>query len=90
LGDLWRFNAELFASDAVDEAAVLSGLGPRWGDLKDEWFGEMSQILAAAQLEAPASTPFLSTGKQGTHSEHMGFILAELQYLQRAYPGGTW
>ena len=90
LDDLWRFGAELFASDAVDEAAAQSGLGPRWGDMKDEWFAEMSAILAEAGLDVPASTPFLSTGKQGKHSEHMGFILAELQYLQRAFPGGTW
>jgi ring-1,2-phenylacetyl-CoA epoxidase subunit PaaC len=90
LDELWRFGAELFESDAVDEAAAQSGLGPRWGDMKDEWFAEMGAILSAAQLEVPAAAKFLSTGKQGRHSEHMGFILAEMQYLQRAYPGGTW
>ncbi|MEJ6022152.1 1,2-phenylacetyl-CoA epoxidase subunit PaaC [Ramlibacter sp. PS4R-6] len=90
LDDLWRFGAELFASDAVDEAAAQSGLGPRWGDLKDAWLAEMGTVLAAAQLEVPATAPFLSNGKQGVHSEHMGFILTEMQYLQRAFPGGTW
>ena len=90
LEDLWRFGAELFASDAVDEAAAEAGLGPRWGDLKDEWFAEMGAILGEAQLAVPASVPFLSTGKHGRHSEHMGYILAEMQYLQRAYPGGVW
>jgi len=90
LEDLWRFGAELFASDAIDEAAAEAGLGPRWGDLKDEWFAEMGAILGEAQLAVPASVPFLSTGKHGRHSEHMGYILAEMQYLQRAYPGGVW
>jgi len=90
LEDLWRFGAELFASDAVDEAAAQAGLGPRWGDLKDEWFGEITAILGEAGLGVPASVPFLSTGKQGRHSEHMGYVLAEMQYLQRAYPGGVW
>lgn len=90
LDELWRFGAELFASDAIDEAAVRSGLGPRWGDLEDEWSAEMSAILSEAQLQMPAAVPFLSTGKQGRHSEHMGYILAEMQYLQRAYPGGVW
>jgi len=90
LNDLWRFNAELFASDAVDEAAAQSGIGPRWGDIKDDWLAEMSTILGEAQLEMPAAVPFLSTGKLGRHSEHMGFILAEMQHLQRAYPGGVW
>jgi ring-1,2-phenylacetyl-CoA epoxidase subunit PaaC len=90
LNDLWRFSAELFVSDAIDEAAAQSGLGPRWGDLKNEWLAEMNEILSESQLSAPADVPFLSTGKQGRHSEHMGFILAEMQHLQRAYPGGVW
>ena len=90
LGDLWRFGAELFASDAIDEAAAQSGLGPRWGDLKDAWLAEMAQVFDEAGLSLPAPVAFLSTGKTGVHSEHMGFILAEMQHLQRAYPGGTW
>lgn len=90
LNELWRFSAELFASDKVDDAAALAGIGPRWGDLKEAWFGEMTAILGEAQLEVPAAVPFLSTGKVGRHSEHMGRILAEMQYLQRAYPGGVW
>jgi len=90
IDELWRFGAELFESDAVDEAAAKSGLGPRWGDLKTDWSKEMDSILSEAQLAAPAETTFLSTGKQGRHSEHMGFILTDMQYLQRAFPGGTW
>jgi ring-1,2-phenylacetyl-CoA epoxidase subunit PaaC len=50
----------------------------------------MTQILDEAGLPMPQATPFLSTGKTGVHSEHMGFILAEMQHLQRAYPGGVW
>lgn len=87
---LWHYQAELFASDAVDEQAQASGLGPRWGELKDAWTAEMQQIFDAATLPMPAEVAFLSTGKQGKHSEHMGFILAEMQHLQRAYPGGVW
>jgi ring-1,2-phenylacetyl-CoA epoxidase subunit PaaC len=90
LRDLWPYAAELFAADEIDEAAAAGGLGPRWSELQAAWQADMNQILAAATLQAPATTPFLSTGKQGRHSEHMGRILAELQYLQRAYPGGTW
>src|SRR5690606_3499027 len=90
LAQLWPYTAELFAGDAVDEQAHASGLGPRWGDLQDEWQAEMQAILQAAGLQAPADSAFRSTGKQGRHSEHMGRILAEMQYLQRAYPGGAW
>lgn len=90
LAQLWPYHAELFASDAVDQSAAESGLGPRWGDLKEGWLAEMTQILAEAGLALPAATAFLSTGKTGVHSEHMGYILAEMQQLQRAYPGGVW
>ena len=52
---------------------------------------EMAQILAAADLAVPeGEIKFRSAGKRGVHSEHMGFILAEMQYLQRSYPGGVW
>jgi ring-1,2-phenylacetyl-CoA epoxidase subunit PaaC len=80
----------LFASDAIDAQAQASGLGPRWGDLREAWLAEMTQILDEAGLAIPAATPFLSTGKTGVHSEHMGFILADMQHLQRSYPGGVW
>ncbi|HYD75826.1 1,2-phenylacetyl-CoA epoxidase subunit PaaC [Ramlibacter sp.] len=90
LGQLWRYAAELFAADAVDEAAARSGLGPSWAELKAPWEAEMATILSAAGLQAPAAGTFLSTGKRGVHSEHMGYILAEMQHLQRAYPGGVW
>jgi ring-1,2-phenylacetyl-CoA epoxidase subunit PaaC len=90
LDHLWRFHAELFASDAVDEHAARTGLGPRWSELEEGWQAEMGAILAEARLDVPAASGFLSTGKQGVHSEHMGFILGEMQHLQRAYPGGVW
>jgi ring-1,2-phenylacetyl-CoA epoxidase subunit PaaC len=90
IDDLWIYGAELFASDAVDESAHAGGLGPRWGDLKEDWFNEMGAIFSEAGLAIPAESKFLSTGKRGAHSEHMGFILAEMQQLQRAYPGGVW
>jgi ring-1,2-phenylacetyl-CoA epoxidase subunit PaaC len=90
LRDLWPYAAELFADDEIDEHAAVIGAGPRWSELRVAWESEMNAILAAATLEAPAATPFLSAGKRGVHSEHMGYVLAELQFLQRAYPGGTW
>ena len=90
LAQLWPYSAELFDLDAVDEAAHASGLGPRWADLQGEWQGEMQAILAAADLSAPQTTAFRSTGKRGVHSEHLGPMLAEMQYLQRSFPGGVW
>jgi ring-1,2-phenylacetyl-CoA epoxidase subunit PaaC len=90
LAALWRYTPELFESDATDEAAAASGLGPRASDLHEPWLAEMTAILDEAGLSVPAATPFRSTGRQGVHSEHLGYILSELQYLQRAFPGGVW
>jgi len=90
LADLWRYTPELFESDAVDAAAHATGLGPRVADLRGPWLAEMAAVFDAAGLAIPAESGFRSTGTRGVHSEHMGFILAEMQHLQRSYPGGVW
>ncbi|HSN31616.1 MAG TPA: 1,2-phenylacetyl-CoA epoxidase subunit PaaC [Ideonella sp.] len=90
LAGLWPYAVELFESDAVDEAAAAAGLGPRWAELREPWLAALRAVLDEAGLAVPADTAFRSTGKQGRHSEHMGYILAEMQYLQRAYPGAVW
>ncbi len=87
---LWPYSRELFQSDAIDDAAAASGLGPRWAELRDPWIAAMRDALDAAGLAMPAETAFLSSGRLGIHSEHMGHMLAEMQYLQRSYPGGAW
>ena len=86
----WPFTAEMFAADAVDDAAQASGLGPARSSLREAWEAEIAECFAEAQLAVPAATRFVSTGSVGVHSEHMGFILAEMQGLQRAHPGGKW
>ena len=90
LARLWRYTPELFDADAIDEAAQARGLGPRWADLREAWLVEMAAILGEATLDPPQASAFCSTGKRGRHSEHMGYLLTEMQYLQRAYPGGVW
>ena len=91
LDSLWPYTTELFVPDAVDEHAHVSRLGPRWADVEADWLDDVRQMLAAADLELPAQAGrFRSTGRLGRHSEHMGYLLAEMQYLQRSYPGGVW
>jgi ring-1,2-phenylacetyl-CoA epoxidase subunit PaaC len=90
LARAWPYVAELFVADEVDAAALASGLGPSRAELREPWHADVSAVLAEAKVEPPAATPFVSTGTQGQHSEHLGFILAELQYLPRRYPGGVW
>lgn len=87
---LWNYVAELFDSDAIDEAASTSGLGPRWSDLRAAWTADLAAVYAEAGLAAQNERAFRSHGKVGRHSEHLGYMLTELQYLQRTYPGGTW
>ena len=84
------YTAEFFADDAVDVAAVAAGLGPARNSLRNSWLAEVSAVLGQAQLAWPAPTPFISTGTLGRHSEHMGFILAEMQTLQRQHPRARW
>jgi ring-1,2-phenylacetyl-CoA epoxidase subunit PaaC len=87
---LWPYVAEIFEGDAIDDAAAATGFGPRWADLQDEWRREFGAVLSAGGLELPAERAFRSSGKSGRHSEHLGYVLAEMQFLQRAYPGGVW
>jgi ring-1,2-phenylacetyl-CoA epoxidase subunit PaaC len=87
---LWPYTAEWFDDDAVDAHAAQTGLGPAWSTLEPAWRAEVEPVLAEAKLAPPAPVPFRSTGKQGRHSEHMGYLLAEMQSVQRAFPGATW
>jgi ring-1,2-phenylacetyl-CoA epoxidase subunit PaaC len=84
------FVAEMFARDAIDVAAETTGLGPARDTLRAAWQAEVDLVFAEAQLRWPAATPFVSTGSQGVHSEHLGYLLAEMQMLQRQVPGGRW
>ncbi|WP_341891974.1 1,2-phenylacetyl-CoA epoxidase subunit PaaC [Variovorax sp. YR752] len=87
---LWPYTAECFVDDAIDAQAQASGLGPAWGSLKEAWMAELQPVFDEAGLVPLADTPFRSTGKRGVHSEHMGFLLAEMQSLPRAFPGAVW
>jgi ring-1,2-phenylacetyl-CoA epoxidase subunit PaaC len=90
LETLWPYTRELFAGDAVDAAAVADGVGVAPGSLEARWRREVAAVLAKATLCIPEDTPFLSQGRRGRHSEHLGHLLAEMQVLQRTHPGATW
>ena len=90
LNQLWPYTTEMLSNDAVDETAHDNGLGPRFGDVKTDWLADVNAVLTAATLQAPKASAFVSTGKVGRHSEHMGFLLADMQHLQRSFPGGVW
>jgi ring-1,2-phenylacetyl-CoA epoxidase subunit PaaC len=87
---LWPYTAEFFVDDALDCAANSAGLLPLPSSLQAAWEATVLPVLAEATLAVPARTPFLSTGRQGRHTEHMGHLLAPMQSMQRTYPGCTW
>jgi ring-1,2-phenylacetyl-CoA epoxidase subunit PaaC len=86
----WPYVAEMFEDDRDDDAAAAAGLGPRPSELQAAWTAALAPVWAAARVQPPAPAAFRSLGRQGRHSEHMGPLLAEMQVLQRSYPGGTW
>jgi ring-1,2-phenylacetyl-CoA epoxidase subunit PaaC len=86
----WPYTAELFAADDVDAAAEATGLGPSRAALRAAWLSEVGEVLDEAGLAMPPASAFVSTGTRGAHSEHLGFILAEMQSVQRRFPGGRW
>ena len=87
---LWPYTAEFFAANPTDEAIAAAAIGPAWSELEAAWAAAVVPVLNEATLTVPARTPFKSYGKFGRHSEHLGHLLSEMQYLQRTYPGAQW
>jgi len=88
---LWMYTGEMFNYDAVDSAMVAAGIAPPSELLRAAFLEHVAEIFAEATLVMPAPDAWMQKGgKQGTHTEHLGFILAEMQFLQRAYPGAEW
>jgi ring-1,2-phenylacetyl-CoA epoxidase subunit PaaC len=90
LDSLWRYAAELFAPDPMEQQAAAAGIGPEWSSLEPAWRARVEPVLEEATLRIPPPTGFRSTGKTGVHTEHLGHLLAEMQWMQRAYPGMKW
>ena len=90
IDELWIFTGELFESDAVDEALVSEGIAADLSQLRQPWRAQIGAILDEATLKVPTENWTRRGGKQGVHSEHLGYILAEMQFLQRAYPDANW
>jgi ring-1,2-phenylacetyl-CoA epoxidase subunit PaaC len=93
LEELWRFTGELCAADEIDEAMAAAGHAPLPSDVAARWSALLGEALAEAGLDPPAGTlggTVEPCGRRGEHTEHLGQLLAELQYLPRAYPGTRW
>jgi ring-1,2-phenylacetyl-CoA epoxidase subunit PaaC len=88
---LWMYSGEAFVYDALDEAMVAQGVAPAAAGLRAAFLEHVAEIFAEATLAMPDPQAWMQQGgKKGRHSEHLGYILAEMQFLQRAYPGAEW
>ena len=94
LDDLWPYTGEMFAGDAIDQALAADGLVPDPAALCDEWLASVRAVADEATLTLPSGEWMQGMrgrgGKQGVHTEYLGHLLTEMQFLQRAYPGAQW
>ena len=88
--DLSRYIEELFYQDEVDEILIKEGIAADTASFKEEYYNNINAVLSEATLSLPEKMWQLDGGRKGVHSEHLGFLLAELQYMQRTYPGMEW
>ena len=88
---LWMYSGEVFIYDEIDQAMVEQGVAPAAESLRTSFMAHVAEIFAEATLSMPDPAAWMQQGgKKGRHSEHLGYILAEMQFLQRAYPGSEW
>jgi ring-1,2-phenylacetyl-CoA epoxidase subunit PaaC len=86
----WNYTGELFKMDETDTILLDFGIAADLETIKAKWQLNVKEVLTEATLEMPETLGFQKGGREGRHSEHLGFLLTELQYMQRAYPNMTW
>lgn len=87
---LWPYTAELFAECDLDRLMSTKGVAPSLAEVRTAWDARIDELLSDATLQRPADRPYRWYGKRGEHSEHLGYMLAEMQHMQRTYPGARW
>ncbi|MED5610981.1 1,2-phenylacetyl-CoA epoxidase subunit PaaC [Pseudomonas sp. JH-2] len=88
---VWRFTVEMTNADEVEQRLFAEGVAPNPEELAAAWRAKVADIFASATLPLPEpAVNFYLSGRRGLHSEHLGILLAEMQFLQRAYPDATW
>jgi ring-1,2-phenylacetyl-CoA epoxidase subunit PaaC len=90
VNETWDYLSDLFETDEVDELLLKEGIALDLKALKPAYDNKIAEIFAEATLDIPSHEPYQKGGKKGLHTEHLGHILAELQWMQRAYPNAEW
>ncbi len=87
---LWPYTGEMFESDEIDQQLVDAGVAIDPESLREQWHATINEVFQRAGLVEPESVWMQTGGRTGVHTEHLGFMLAEMQFLQRSYPGAEW
>lgn len=90
LNDMWMYTGELYTPTDLEKSLSEEGIAPDFVQIEDNWKKKVTEVLREATLQVPESGYMQSGGKKGIHTEHLGFILTELQYMQRTYPNLQW
>lgn len=90
LDELWAYTGELFEMDALETRLATAGVAADRAALRPDWERRIETTLGEATLQRPGDDLAIRGGRAGIHTEHLGYLLAELQYMQRAYPGLSW
>ena len=90
IDEMWQFTPEMFEPDDVDQRLLSTGCAADLGKVKDSWDATVTALLDEATLTKPDDAFLMSGGRQGMHTQHMGFLLAEMQILPRSMPGCKW
>jgi len=90
IDDLWTYTDELFHLTESDKEIISQGIGVDVTLLKDAYYNHVTELLEDATLNIPESKYFQKGGKKGIHTEHLGYLLSDLQYMQRTYPNMEW
>jgi ring-1,2-phenylacetyl-CoA epoxidase subunit PaaC len=90
LDHLYKFSFELFKESAVEKEMKEKGIGADLAHIHKQWKATTEEIFKASNVQPADIPPAMAKGKQGFHTEHMGYILAQIQYMQRAYPDMQW
>lgn len=90
IDELWRYTGELFVCTEYEIRCTQERIGVDVSQLREAWFYKVKEVFDEADLAVPEKVYMQTGGKEGKHTEHLGYILTELQYMQRAYPNCEW
>jgi ring-1,2-phenylacetyl-CoA epoxidase subunit PaaC len=91
IDEIWTYAGEMFIADEVDSLLADAGVAPDLDALQQKWQQDLTATLEEATLTCPPMDAFMQTGsKQGMHTEQLGYLLAEMQFLPRSFPGASW